>query len=181
MEYKKKDKNRGFKTAADGRLIIKDIEDESSDEGENVTGFVDESKKRVYDQNSDDEDEEGVSKPSSSKRIALDKKSNASKISSKSTGYVAGGTGIHRPVAMSVKSGFSNATKSTTFGKEYQSKKAGGDVKRKGKVDPHAYIPMSRKLLNRRYQAKSTSEFKGVIKKRKTLAAGSKNRLLKKK
>jgi ribosomal RNA-processing protein 12 len=111
--------------------------------------------------------------------MALDKRSNTSKGSTK---YVAGGGGIHRPVALSVKSGYSNTTKTTSYGKEYQSKKAGGDVKRKGKLEPYAYIPVSRSMLNKRKQAKNQSQFKGVVKKsRKNAAAGSKNRLLKKK
>jgi ribosomal RNA-processing protein 12 len=35
-------------------------------------------------------------------------------------------------------------------GMEYQSRKAKGDVKKKGKPDPYAYLPLSRKALNRR-------------------------------
>lgn len=60
-EYKK-DKNRGFKTHADGRLIIEDIEDAESDEDEvDITGYEDQSKKRVYDEpDSDEEENEGA-------------------------------------------------------------------------------------------------------------------------
>lgn len=35
-------------------------------------------------------------------------------------------------------------------GKEYASKKAGGDVRRKDKLDPYAYWPLDRKMLSRR-------------------------------
>lgn len=35
-------------------------------------------------------------------------------------------------------------------GAEYKAKKAGGDVKKKGKPDPYAYIPLSRASLNKR-------------------------------
>lgn len=71
----------------------------------------------------------------------------------------AGGSGIHRPVgkAMSVQSGVSAKTAksgkssaSTAFGTEYRSKKAKGDVKKKGAPDPYAYVPLSRSSLNKR-------------------------------
>ncbi|CAM0135399.1 unnamed protein product [Umbelopsis sp. WA50703] len=34
--------------------------------------------------------------------------------------------------------------KMDAIGKEYRSKRAGGDVKVKGKADPHAYVPLSK-------------------------------------
>lgn len=37
-------------------------------------------------------------------------------------------------------------------GKEYSSKKAGGDVKRKDKLEPYAYWPLDRKMMSRRPQ-----------------------------
>ncbi|KAL5212374.1 hypothetical protein ABZP36_023221 [Zizania latifolia] len=39
-------------------------------------------------------------------------------------------------------------------GHEYTSKKAGGDLKKKDKMDPYAYWPLDRKLLNRRSDRK---------------------------
>lgn len=39
-------------------------------------------------------------------------------------------------------------------GVEYSSKKAGGDLKKKGKLEPYAYWPLDRKLLNRRLDRK---------------------------
>lgn len=35
-------------------------------------------------------------------------------------------------------------------GAEYKAPKAGGDIKKKGKPDPYAYVPLSRAALNRR-------------------------------
>lgn len=70
--------------------------------------------------------------------------------------YTTGGKGIHRNVAaassaMSVKSGKSGySTKSKHAGTEYSTKKAKGDMKKKGKLDPYAYIPLSRNTLNKR-------------------------------
>lgn len=42
-------------------------------------------------------------------------------------------------------------------GKEYASKKASGDVKRKDKLEPYAYWPLDRKMLSRRPEHKATA------------------------
>lgn len=154
---KPKDPNRGFKTADDGRLIISedyDTNDSDDDDGAmDVDG--DESKKRgVADGNDsgDDSDDEILVGPTSNKK-SIDSRSVTSRKSNASSKYIAGGKGIHRNTsASSVKSGVSNATslKRKTAGSEYKSKKASGDVKRKGQVDPYAYIPLQRSNLNKR-------------------------------
>lgn len=198
---KKKDPNRGFATAADGRLIIEDIEDysDSDEDPDEAVGYKDKAKKRVYDEESSDSDDgedatggAGEDGPSSRKRKAMEAMSMRSGMSgtgaaSSSGRYVAGGKGIHRPVAASVKSGYSGkSSKSTkTFvsssGTEYRSKKAQGDMLKKGKHEPYAYVPLSRNSLNRRKRAKSAGQFKGIVKgARKGAAAGAKSRLVKK-
>lgn len=67
--------------------------------------------------------------------------------------YQAGGSGIHRPVA-----------KRATPGAEYKAKKGKGDVKKKGRLDPYAYIPLNRTKLNRRKKVKLQGQFKGLVK-----------------
>lgn len=52
--------------------------------------------------------------------------------------YRPGGHGIHRPVP------------GVHAGSEYKAPKAKGDVKKKGKHDPYAYIPLSSSFLNKR-------------------------------
>lgn len=42
-------------------------------------------------------------------------------------------------------------------GKEYTSRKASGDLKRKGKVEPYAYWPLDRKMLSRRPEQKAAA------------------------
>lgn len=42
-------------------------------------------------------------------------------------------------------------------GKEYASKKAGGDVKRKDKLEPYAYWPLDRKMMSRRPQQRAAA------------------------
>uniref|UniRef100_A0A182ISQ2 Uncharacterized protein n=1 Tax=Anopheles atroparvus TaxID=41427 RepID=A0A182ISQ2_ANOAO len=192
----RKDPNRGFKTAADGRLLIEDIEDQSdSDEDQDeAIGYADKAKKRVYDQDSDDSAEEDIEPqgddegPSSRKRKAIDALSALSGMSGTSSRYVAGGKGIHRPVTASVKSGYSSksarsqrtAKSNVSTGAEYRSKNASGDMLKKGKHEPFAYVPLSRNSLNRRKRAKNAGQFKSIVKgARKGAAAGSKNRLMK--
>lgn len=42
-------------------------------------------------------------------------------------------------------------------GKEYGSKKAGGDVKKKDKLEPYAYWPLDRKMMSRRPQLRAAA------------------------
>uniref|UniRef100_A0A182VYK1 Uncharacterized protein n=1 Tax=Anopheles minimus TaxID=112268 RepID=A0A182VYK1_9DIPT len=191
----RKDENRGFKTASDGRLIINDIEDysDSDEDPDEALGYEDKSKKRIYDEE-DSEDSQAEQEfepnaeddgPSSRKRKAIDALSARSGMSGTSSRYVAGGKGIHRPTAASVKSGYSSKSNRTaksnaSTGAEYRTKKASGDMLRKGKHEPYAYVPLSRNSLNRRKRAKNAGQFKSIVKgARKGAAAGSKKRLLK--
>lgn len=67
--------------------------------------------------------------------------------------FLAGGSGIHRPVGSSALKKNKLDSKKKKFGTpgaEYRSKKAGGDVKRKGLPDPYAYLPLQKNMLNRR-------------------------------
>ncbi|XP_067909346.1 RRP12-like protein [Heterodontus francisci] len=69
--------------------------------------------------------------------------------------YKAGGSGIHRPTP---------SKRNKEFGAEYKSKKGRGDVKRRGKLDPFAYVPLNKSQLNRRKKAKICGQFKGLVK-----------------
>lgn len=164
-----KTKNRGFKTAPDGRLIIKDQEDSSDDD----------TRKKKSDKinlksedSSDSDDEEGASVAETlllSDRKRKRSGSVKSKFSSVSSQplpkYKAGGIGIHRQIssASSVKSGVSSSSRG--FGEEYKSKKAAGDVKKKGKkLDPYAYVPLQRSTLNKRKKNKGLGQLKSIVK-----------------
>ncbi|ONK64460.1 uncharacterized protein A4U43_C07F26270 [Asparagus officinalis] len=46
---------------------------------------------------------------------------------------------------------------SVCTGNEYTNKKSSGDVKKKDKLDPYAYWPLDRKLLNRRVERKASA------------------------
>ena len=61
-----------------------------------------------------------------------------------------GGSGIHRDT-------------SKDLGSEYKNKSGRGDVKKVGKHDPYAYIPLNHKNLNKRKAAKNKGQFKNVI------------------
>lgn len=67
--------------------------------------------------------------------------------------YQAGGSGIHHLVA-----------KKPTPGAKHKAKKAKGDMKKKGRLDPYAYIPLNRTKLNRRKKMKLQGKFKGLVK-----------------
>uniref|UniRef100_A0A8C1UMQ9 Ribosomal RNA processing 12 homolog n=1 Tax=Cyprinus carpio TaxID=7962 RepID=A0A8C1UMQ9_CYPCA len=82
--------------------------------------------------------------------------------------YKAGGIGIHRPL-----------DRRPEFGTEYKSKKGKGDVKKAGKCDPYAYIPLKKAQLNRRKKAKLQGQFKGMVRGAKK-GALSGSRILKK-
>lgn len=122
----------------------------------------------------------------SRKRKASSSLSQASGKTGTSSKYVAGGKGIHRPLngATSVRSGYTNmtgkstkSTKSTAYGSEYRAKKSTGDMKKKGALDPYAYIPLSRNTLNKRKRAKNSGQFKSIVQAaRKGAAAGAKRR-----
>merc|ERR550539_1532738 len=86
--------------------------------------------------------------------------------------YQAGGSGIHRPL-----NGNQNGTKFPDYGSEYRAKKGKGDVKRKNKPDPYAYVPLKKESLNKRKKAKFEGQFKGIVKAaQKGSAAGKKIR-----
>ncbi|KAF2975360.1 hypothetical protein EK904_000217 [Melospiza melodia maxima] len=56
--------------------------------------------------------------------------------------------------------------------------KGKGDVKKKGQLDPYAYIPLNRAKLNRRKRAKMQGQFKGLMKgAQRGAKAGRRNRL----
>lgn len=65
-------------------------------------------------------------------------------------------------------------------GNEYASKKASGDVRRSGKLEPYAYWPLDRKLLSRRREQKAAARkgMSSVIKLTKGLEGGSVARAL---
>ncbi|KAL2338811.1 hypothetical protein Fmac_013257 [Flemingia macrophylla] len=60
-------------------------------------------------------------------------------------------------------------------GKEYASKKAGGDVKRKDKLEPYAYWPLDRKMMSRRPQQRAVARkgMASVVKMTKSLEGKS--------
>jgi ribosomal RNA-processing protein 12 len=64
---------------------------------------------------------------------------------------------------------FTKKFKGVKFGKEFKSKRGQGDIKKQGKQDPYAYIPMQYNQLNKRNKNKGTAfhEFDKFIKSNK--------------
>ncbi|XP_052773393.1 RRP12-like protein [Mya arenaria] len=149
VEKKQKKADSGFKTAPDGRLIITESSDEEGGDSDDEdiddllealekgrdTGKIKQTRKRKLD-DLGDSDDEGKAKPK----------------------YKAGGGGIHRPLDGQKQ------VKKPAPGAEYKAKKADGDVKKKGKVDPYAYVPLDFRSLNKRKQAKVKGQFTNFVK-----------------
>ncbi|EFX68356.1 hypothetical protein DAPPUDRAFT_260244 [Daphnia pulex] len=176
----KKKKESIFKTAPDGRMIIDDGGDSSDSSQESDVDLSKALDKMEVDR----------------KRKIDDHQSMVDEEDEPSFKYQAGGSGIHRPVAVAVKPSSAKGrtvhklttkqraqqsqekVKPTDYGVEYRSQKARGDVKRKGQPDPFAYVPLSRNALNKRKKAKMSGQFKGLVKAaRKGASVGSKIRV----
>lgn len=148
-----------FKTSDDGRIVIsnEDINDnkaESSDDDDDLDEVLQSIGAKM-------KSDQGKKR----KRQADDEEEPTA------TKYVAGGHGIHRPIK--------KAAKNEGFGSEYKSKKAGGDVKQKGKPDPYAYVQLNSQNLNKRKRAKLKGKFNGLLKGAKKGAnKGSKSKKL---
>lgn len=171
-----------------GKLIIEEpkrrieIGDESDSDDE-----LDENNKKIPSEESDSDNEMAEnSKAKLGKRKASSSLSQVSGKTGTNSKYVAGGKGIHRPISgtASARSGYTNVSsktdvskKSNANGSDYRAKKSSGDMKKKGSLDPYAYISLSRNTLNKRKRAKNSGQFKNIVQAaRKGAAAGSKRR-----
>ncbi|XP_053976899.1 RRP12-like protein [Hylaeus volcanicus] len=165
-----KPKDRGFKTAPDGRLIIT-LNNERDDGEAKKTKKIPFLHSDSEDEYEDYDDTQSIATaPAINKKrkrnIDFDSISVRSEATSK---YQAGGSGIHRPVK---KGKVDHA-----LGAEYKAQKAGGDIKKKGKPDPYVYVPLSRSVLNKRKRKRNASKFKGIVKgAQKGAQKGMKNR-----
>lgn len=129
----------GFKVTSDGRLIIRedDEEDVKDKDGGEMKDILEEA---------------GVKSKKTQKRKFRDDNFDEDMDIEPQLKYKAGGSGIHRPLGGR-----------DDMGAEYKSKKGKGDVKKQGKLDPYAYIPLKKDQLNRRKRAKLQGQFKGMV------------------
>ncbi|EDW82837.1 uncharacterized protein Dwil_GK24935 [Drosophila willistoni] len=174
----------GFKTAEDGRLIISDkalrgqatamddddSDGESSDSADSGNEPDAKTKRGMEDDSSDEEElKQQAATGAKRKRKATDALSMRSGKTNTSR-YTAGGKGIHRQLGSTANGGDNVSMKSGHGGKqqrpagsEYGSKKAKGDMKQRGKLDPYAYIPLTRNTLNKRKRALNSRKFKNML------------------
>ncbi|KFQ78909.1 RRP12-like, partial [Phaethon lepturus] len=131
-----------FQVSEDGRLIIHEEEDEVDDEA-----------KGADEEMTDVLQDVGLRSKKSRKRRFREEPDDEEPEAGTYPQYRAGGSGIHRQL-----------DKEPAFGAEYRSKKGKGDVKKKGQLDPYAYIPLDRARLNKRKRAKIQGQFKGLMK-----------------
>uniref|UniRef100_A0A2K6CSY8 Ribosomal RNA processing 12 homolog n=1 Tax=Macaca nemestrina TaxID=9545 RepID=A0A2K6CSY8_MACNE len=150
-------KDHGFKVSADGRLIIREEADGNKTEEEEGTKGEDEGMADLM--------EDVIVRSKKHQKLKHQKEAEEDELEIPPQ-YQAGGSGVHRPV-----------TKKAMPGAEYKAKKAKGDVKKKGRPDPYAYIPLNRSKLNRRKKMKLQGQFKGLVKAaRRGSQVGHKNR-----
>ncbi|XP_036149420.1 RRP12-like protein isoform X2 [Monomorium pharaonis] len=156
----KKVKDPDFATAPDGRLIIMDNNEKDRDADERNK----KRKKKTSFLQSDSEDdyrnEDDVSvmstKITGKKRKYSESTLDATSLKSQSSSrYRAGGSGIHRSLKM--------RKVESEPGSEYRATKARGDIKRKGKPDPYAYVPLTRSILNKRKKKKNIGKFQSIV------------------
>ncbi|XP_018354107.1 PREDICTED: RRP12-like protein [Trachymyrmex septentrionalis] len=153
----RKTKDRGFATAPDGRLIIRDDNERDSDTEKNKK------KKKTSFLQSDSEDdyvEDDISvvttKTANKKRKYSESVLDVMSLKSQSTSkYRAGGSGIHRSLKM--------RKVDSEPGSDYRATKAKGDIKKKGKPDPYAYVPLTRSILNKRKKKKNAGKFQSIV------------------
>ncbi|XP_041921252.1 RRP12-like protein isoform X3 [Alosa sapidissima] len=139
-EVKTRKAQHGFKVTSDGRLLIEDEEDKQKKSKAAEAGDLE-----------DILEEAGIKSKSQKRKANDDLDDDDMEVESQSR-YKAGGVGIHRPLGGRQESGA-----------DYRAKKGKGDVKKKGKVDPYAYIPLKKAQLNRRKKAKLQGQFKGMV------------------
>ncbi|KAG7253584.1 hypothetical protein CRUP_017240 [Coryphaenoides rupestris] len=164
--------SHGFKVTSDGRLIIKDDDDEEDDV-----------KKDAEDEMKDILEEAGVRTKKTQKRKFdddLDEDMETTDVKTKYKGnrrfWHPQTTGWQQRVRSGVQvKGESHENLSIQTNKALQSipdrlvfhlfilQKGKGDVKKTGKVDPYAYIPLRKAQLNRRKRAKLQGQFKGMV------------------
>lgn len=146
VDKTKKTDGGGFKTAPDGRLIITESSDEDgdSDDEDDLDELL-----AAYEKGGN----AGKIKQKGKKR-KIDDLGDSDDEASSVPKYKAGGRGIHRPLGKQGKS---------DYGNEYKAKKAKGDVKKSGKPDPYAYVPLNMANLNKRKQSKVKGQFTSLV------------------
>jgi len=174
QQKKSKKKSSEFPIGPDGRMIIKDLDDGDDDDEDEEDG-EEGGNYNMMDSDSDDGNGE-KSQNTFEKLVSTRKRKAGSSVVSGRSGlapsaatsgpsamkYRAGGSGIHRPL---------NPAERTDYGSEYRAKKGRGDVKVKGRPDPHAYVPLQKSSLNKRKKAKFEGQFKSLVKATKRGAA----------
>lgn len=90
-------------------------------------------------------------KPKKEKSLSSDHDSDTGSYYAGSRSMVSSSTRTRKKCRKTTDSGWAYT------GSEYTNKKAGGDVKKKDKLEPYAYWPLDRKLLNRRAERKASA------------------------
>jgi ribosomal RNA-processing protein 12 len=174
----RKEIQHGFKMTDDGKLIITEDDKEEEEvlrklKGIAVRGAAPKTTPALSGgEPSVSEIMAAIAGPSKLNKISKKRKHNDDddEMDPSANKYVAGGQGIHRPVKKGKQ-------QTKDYGSEYRATKAGGDMKKKGKPDPFAYIPFNYQALNKRKRAKFTGQFNNIVRAaRKGAVVGIKNK-----
>ncbi|XP_071947906.1 RRP12-like protein [Antedon mediterranea] len=158
-----------FKSMPDGRLMITEDVEENKNEKKSMKT------KQLNDELGQMMDEELASRKKQNRKRKLDNLEGVSDDDEdvSPTKYKAGGGGIHRPIAKP-------SGKSSAPGSEYKAKKAAGDIKKKGKEDPYAYIPLNKHQINKRTKKSTKGAWNNLTKAAKKGALAGKKGQMKK-
>eukprot|EP00698_Gefionella_okellyi_P001937 TRINITY_DN1180_c0_g1_i1.p1 TRINITY_DN1180_c0_g1~~TRINITY_DN1180_c0_g1_i1.p1 ORF type:complete len:1170 (-),score=314.32 TRINITY_DN1180_c0_g1_i1:195-3680(-) len=149
-----------FPTGRDGRMLIREEGDEALDDGE-----ADDYDDDDPDAMSDDADAAEVSGPQKRKRgpqnpYRDDEPESDDERDTRGAGGVK--ARMHQKTAPGKKK--QSQQSQQYLGQDYKPRgHTGGDVKRKGKVEPYAYVPLNPHQLNRRSRQSAHKNFEGVV------------------
>jgi len=122
-----------------------------------VTRFADDGKLIVT-------DEDGVNRKDGAQKLGKKRKASEAELSGDEDNDGDDGEGAGPRPQLKGRHQMKSKAPPKRLGEEYASKKAGGDIKRKGKPDPYAYVPLNPASLNRRTRAKHHDEMNTLLK-----------------
>lgn len=154
LQAKKRAASSSFEMSSDGKIMIDVKNDDKSDDREKQLDIGEKDLLAGFDK--------------TPKQIKAGKRKMLEDMPEETFEYQPGGKGIHRDRDLDDGE---QPQRKRKLGGEYKAKKAGGDMKLKGKPDPYAYIPLDRQKLNKRKRAKLAGQFSSVVKATKRGAA----------
>ena len=140
-----------LKVSKDGRLIVPDDVMTFDTDGDN----------------GEDDDKVRNDVAMELKKMGLTSDDKPSKSSYKSKNEMTNQANISRKDKRKREENGKNNGPSSGAGKNYKAKKAGGDVKKKGQLEPYAYLPLDPKHMSKRNKRHAVGQYSSVVKNRR--------------